>query len=104
MERYESMLEVYQAQNAIQIARSLGADRYAPEIMDKAERLYRDARQLNAAKGPRSTIVMQAREAQEAAEDARTIAVERKHAEELATAKRQVAAQAESLRQAGRRP
>ena len=100
MDRYESTLEVYQAQNAIQIARSLGADRYAPEVMSKADELYRNAEQLNAGKGHRSSIVMYAREAQQTAEDARLIALERRHAEELATAKRTAAVQAESLRQA----
>ncbi len=35
-DRYEAVLELYQAENAIQIARSLGADRYAADSFSKA--------------------------------------------------------------------
>ena len=100
MDRYESTLEVYQAQNAVQIARSLGADRYAPEVMHRADQLLLNAQQLNASKSPRSMIVMSAREAEQTAEDARMISLERQHTEELAAAKRQAAVQADSLQKA----
>ena len=100
MKRYESTLEVYQAQNAVQIARSLGADRYAPEVMRKADQELQNAQQLNASKGPRSSIVMAAREAAQTAEDARLIALERNHADELAAAKQQAAQRQQALQQA----
>src|SRR5277367_5000882 len=35
-DQYEALLEVYQAENAVQIARSMGADRFAPESLNKA--------------------------------------------------------------------
>ncbi len=97
MNRYEATLEVYQAQNAVQIARSLGAERYAPEVMRKAAGLLTEAQELNGRKGERSAIVMAAREAAQTAEDARTIALDRQRAEELAAAKERVAAENESL-------
>jgi outer membrane protein OmpA-like peptidoglycan-associated protein len=102
MSRYESTLELYQAQNAIQIARSLGADRYAPEVMQKAAALLSSAQGLNARKANRSDIVMAAREAAQTAEDARLIALDRQRTEELATAKEQAAAQTEALQAAQR--
>jgi outer membrane protein OmpA-like peptidoglycan-associated protein len=97
MDRYEATLEVYQAQNAVQIARSLGAGRYAPEVMQKADALLAEAQELNGRKGERSAIVMAAREAAQTAEDARMIALDRQHAEELAAAKQQAAAENQSL-------
>ena len=97
MDRYEATLEVYQAQNALNIARSLGAERYAPEVMQKATALFTEAQALNDRKAERSAIVMAAREAAQTAEDARMITLERQRAEELAAAQRQVAEQHESL-------
>jgi len=97
MDRYEATLEVYQAQNALQIARSLGAERYAPEVMQKAASLFAEAQALNDRKADRSAIVMAAREAAQTAEDARMIALDRQRAEELAAAQRQVTEQHEAL-------
>jgi len=97
MDRYEATLEVYQAQNALQIARSLGAERYTPEVMQKAASLFAEAQALNDRKADRSAIVMAAREAAQTAEDARMIALDRQRAEELAAAQRQVTEQHEAL-------
>ncbi len=87
MDRYESLLEVYQAQNAVQIARSQGADQYAADTLARAEADLRQAREWYDRKVDRSTIVTRARQAAQFAEDARTIAVQRKHDAELAAAK-----------------
>jgi hypothetical protein len=73
--RYEAILALYEAQNALQIARSQGADRYAAETLARAEDLYRQAQQLRGEKGDSKTLVMTAREATQTAEDARTIAL-----------------------------
>ena len=80
-DRYEAVLELYQAQNAVQIARSLGADQYAPESMGKAEALLSQAQDMDARHMDTQAIVSVAREAAQMAEDARTIAVKR-HEEE----------------------
>ncbi len=76
-DRYEAVLELYQAENAVQIARSLGADQYAPETMGKAEALLSQAQDMDARRMDPHAIVSTAREAAQMAEDARTIAVKR---------------------------
>ena len=99
MDQYESLLQVYQAQNAVQIARAAGADQYAADTMHKAEVELANAQSLRASKADRSAVVMAAREAAETAEDARTIAIQHKHDAEIAAA-REAASQEQSRRMA----
>jgi len=73
MDQYEALLALYQALNAIQIARAAGADRDAADTMRKAEKLYEDARNLQARNGASRDIVMMARQSAQTAEDARAI-------------------------------
>jgi len=91
MDKYEAVLEVYQAQNAVQIAAATGAGKYAPETFNKAEILLRTANDLQMKGRDRSTVVMTAREAAQTAEDARAIAIARRQEEELAQARADVA-------------
>ncbi|HKE28066.1 MAG TPA: OmpA family protein [Bryobacteraceae bacterium] len=91
MDRYESLVEVYQAQNAVQIAESQGAAKYAPEIFSRAEQQLRNAQQLNNRRADRNTVVTAARQAAETAEDARTVAMQRQRDQELAKARDEVA-------------
>jgi outer membrane protein OmpA-like peptidoglycan-associated protein len=79
-DRYEAVLELYQAQNAIQIARSVGADRYAVDTIGKADSLLAEAQDMEHRKQDTHMIVSRAREAAQMAEDARTIAL--KHSAE----------------------
>ncbi len=79
-DQYEALLEVYQAENAVQIARSMGADRLAPESFNKAVTLLDNARQMQARTQDTHMVVSMAREAAQTAEDARVIAV--KHRDE----------------------
>jgi outer membrane protein OmpA-like peptidoglycan-associated protein len=74
-EQYEAINALYQALNAIQIAQSQNADRYAPQQMARARKVYNDARALpsNLSK----EIVSMAREATQIAEDSRAIAAKR---------------------------
>jgi hypothetical protein len=81
MREYEALLALYQAQNAVQIARAEGADVYAPEVLSKAEALYREAQSIPDRKADSERIVTVAREAAQRAEDARLVAVKRKQAE-----------------------
>lgn len=97
MSDYESLLEVYQAQNAVQIAQAQHADRYAPDTFEKAAQLWHDAQRLQATHAQRSEIVTVARKAAQTAEDARLITTQRRQAEEVAAA-RQQAAQEQALR------
>jgi outer membrane protein OmpA-like peptidoglycan-associated protein len=88
-------LELYEARNAIQIARSSGAERYAAETFQKAESNLKQAeayRERNAGSKP---VAMTARQAVQIAEDARAIAAKRQDDELLAT-ERQAGADRES--------
>ncbi len=98
MDRYEAQLEVYEAQNAVQIARAAGADRYAPDTYARAEEMLHNAQRLQAEKMDRSTIVTEARHAAQTAEDARILAEQRKRDQELADA-RAAAQHEQELRQ-----
>jgi len=88
-DRYEAVLELYQAQNAVQIAQSVGADRYAPDAMRKAEDLLSGAQNFEARRQDTHTIVSRAREAAQIAEDARAIAVKRAADEQALRAQEQ---------------
>jgi hypothetical protein len=78
MDRYQALLALYEAQNALQLARAEGADRYAQTTLQKAEQLYGQARQLESdKKSDGKRVVTIAREAAQTAEDARTIAMRR---------------------------
>jgi outer membrane protein OmpA-like peptidoglycan-associated protein len=88
-DRYEALLELYQAENAVQIARSLGADRYAPESIGKAQSLLSAAQDMQARKQDTHMIVSRAREATQMAEDARIITVKRRDEDRLSRERQQ---------------
>jgi flagellar motor protein MotB len=83
---YEEILEIYQAQNAVLIARSVGADEYAHTTMAKAESLLSQAQQRHAHRTGQTLAVQEAREAAQTAEDARVIAIQRQQQDKLAKA------------------
>jgi len=88
-DRYEAVLELYQAQNAIQIARSVGADQYAADTIGKADQLLADAQNMQLRKQDTHMIVSRAREAAQMAEDARTIAIKRGNEERVSEEREQ---------------
>jgi outer membrane protein OmpA-like peptidoglycan-associated protein len=94
-------LELYEARNAIQIARSSGADSYATETFQKAESNLKQAEAYRARNAGSKPVTMAARQAVQIAEDARAIAVKRQDEELLAT-ERQAAADRESRAENGR--
>jgi hypothetical protein len=73
MDQYEAMLALYQALNAIQIARAAGADHEAADTMRKAEKLYEEARSLQSRSAASREVVTMARQSAQTAEDARAI-------------------------------
>jgi len=77
-------LELYEARNAVQIARWTGADRYAPESYQKAVQGLQTAEGYLQRNAGRKPIVTVAREAVQTAEDARIITVKRIQEEQLA--------------------
>jgi outer membrane protein OmpA-like peptidoglycan-associated protein len=87
-------LELYEARNAVQIARAVGADRFATETFQKAEKDLSEAEADQARRAGEKPVAMAAREAVQMAEDSRAIAVKRQEDEAL-TAERQGAAERE---------
>lgn len=77
MDQYEAVLALYQALNAIQIARAAGADRDAADTMRRADQLYEEARRLQSQNAGSRQVVMTARQAAQTAEDARAIHAKR---------------------------
>jgi outer membrane protein OmpA-like peptidoglycan-associated protein len=94
-------LELYEARNAVQIARWTGADRYAPETFQKAVQGLGNAEGYLTGKAGRKPIGTVAREAVQMAEDARIITVKKIDAERLAN-ERQAGAQREALAESQR--
>ncbi|MCW5982982.1 MAG: OmpA family protein [Bryobacteraceae bacterium] len=100
-------LQLAQAENAVQIARLAGADKYAPDTFRKAELNLENARGFLASKN-RKRSETNAREAAQMAEDARLITMqkleeERVAAERAAAAAREARARAAAQEEARRR-
>ena len=99
MPEYELLLELYQAQNAVGIARAANAERYAPNTIAKAQQLLDTAQQLHDSRSDRHRVIMNARQAAEIAEDARLIAEQRKQEDTITSARAEVSrAQQETAR------
>ena len=94
-------LELYEARNAVQIARAVGADRFAAETFQKAEKSLAQAEAYQARNAGKKPVTMTAREAVQMAEDSRAIAVKRQEEEALA-AERQQSADREARAESGR--
>jgi outer membrane protein OmpA-like peptidoglycan-associated protein len=86
-------LAMYEARNAVDIAKSRGAEQYAPAVFTKAEAGLKMAENALSQKANRTEIVSLARQSAQFAEDARTLTVERQE-EERITAERAAAAAA----------
>ncbi len=82
-------LELYEARNAVQIARSMGADVYSTETFQKAEKSLAQAEAYQARNAGTKPVTMTAREAVQTAEDARAIAVKRQEEDALAAERQQ---------------
>src|SRR5687767_7337328 len=94
-------LEIYAARNAVQIARAVGADRFATDTFKKAEKSLADAEAYQARNAGRKPVTMTARQAVQTAEDARAIAVKRQE-EEALMAERQQSVDREARAESGR--
>ena len=101
-------LELYEARNAVQIARWAGAERYASDTFQKALIGLQNAEGYLAGKGGKKPIGTVAREAVQMAEDARIITVKKIAEEQLAnerqsSADREARAKAEAEAETQRR-
>jgi outer membrane protein OmpA-like peptidoglycan-associated protein len=84
-------LELYEARNAVQIARAVGADTFAAGTFQKAEKSLAQAEAYQTRKAGKKPVAMTAREAVQTAEDARAIAVKRQEDEALTTERKESA-------------
>ena len=91
-------LELYEARNAVNIARKSGADRYAKDTFEKAESNLKQSEAYRARNAGSKPVTMTARQAVQIAEDSRAIAVKRQD-EDLLAAERQAAADRETSAQ-----
>ena len=89
-------LEMYEARNAVEIAKSRGADKYAPEIFTKAESSLKMAENSLARKANKKEIVSTARQAVQFSEDARALAVQRQDEERIESERQAAAAKAKA--------
>jgi hypothetical protein len=94
-------LELYEARNAVQIARWTGAERYAADTYRKAVEDLQNAEGYLTGKAGSKPIGTVAREAVQMAEDARIITL-KKIGEETLAGERQAGAQREALAESGR--
>lgn len=79
----KSPLELYEAHNAYRIAQMAGAEKYAPDIMNKVKTDLKNADDIDMSKKPdRKLEITFARSAVQGAEDARIATLRRKVAEE----------------------
>ena len=94
----KSPLELYEAINAVQIAKAAGADRLAADTYQRAVQSLQNAQAMDTHKKNRKQEITYARAAVQAAEDSRVIAI-RKHQQMDAAAQQQAREQAQQAAQ-----
>lgn len=87
-------LDMYQARNAVEIAKDKNADKYAPEIFSKATGSLQMAENALASKADKKQVITIARQTIQFAEDARALSSERQEAERIQKEKDAAAAAA----------
>jgi outer membrane protein OmpA-like peptidoglycan-associated protein len=89
-------LQVYEARNALDIAKSRGAEKDAPEIFTKATASLQMTENALTAKADKKEIISKARQAIQFAEDARALAAQRQEEARIAAERDAAAAKAKA--------
>jgi outer membrane protein OmpA-like peptidoglycan-associated protein len=89
-------LDVYEARNAVEIAKSRGADKYAPELFSKAASSLAMTENSLTSKADKKVVISTARQTAQFAEDARALAVQRQQEERIANEREAAAAKAKA--------
>jgi outer membrane protein OmpA-like peptidoglycan-associated protein len=89
-------IEMYQARNAVEIAKYRQADKYAPEIFTKADGSLKIAENALARKAKKTEIISSARQTVQFSEDARALSVQRQYEEQIAQERAAAAAKAKA--------
>ena len=87
-------LDMYEARNAVDIAKSQKAEQYAPEVLSKAVSILQLAENSLTSQADKSQIITNARETIQFAEDARALSAERQEEERIQKEKDAAAAAA----------
>jgi len=85
-----SPLELYEAINAVQIADSAGAEKYAPDAMANAKQDLQNAQDMDAHQKEMKQEITYAREAVQTAEDARIMTIRKIRADDEAAARARI--------------
>jgi outer membrane protein OmpA-like peptidoglycan-associated protein len=85
---------MYEARNAVDIAKSKGADKYAGELYSRAEGSLKIAENLLQQKKDKSEVVSAARQTVQISEDARALAIDKQEQERIAAEQAAAAAKA----------
>ena len=93
-------LELYEARNAVDIAKSRGADKYAPEILAKAQASLETAENALSSNTDKNAIISAARETAQFSEDARAYSAQRQEEERIAQDRDAAAADAKAQAEA----
>ena len=84
-------LGLFEARNAVQIARAAGGEHYAEDSFRKAAQLLHQAEDMHKGRADKKQVEMTAREAVQTAEDARAITVKRRDEEKVEMERRAAA-------------
>ena len=87
-------LDVYEARNAVEIAKSRGAEKYAPEVFSKASSSLQMTENALTSKSDKKVIITNSRQTIQFAEDARLLSSQRQEAERIQKEKDAAAAAA----------
>lgn len=93
-------LEMYEARNAVEIAKMNRADQFASEIYSKAEASLKMAENALAQKAGKKDIITRARESVQFSEDARALSAQRQEEARIAKEKEEAAAKAKAAAEA----
>jgi len=93
-------IEMYQARNSVEIARSRGAEKYAPEVFSKAVGGLALAENALTTKANKKDIISLAVQTTQSSEDARALTAERVEQERIATERAAAAAAAKAQAEA----
>ncbi len=89
-------LEMYEARNAVEIAKANESEKYAPEIFTKAEASLKMAENALARKASQKEVISTALQAIQFSEDARALSVQRQNEERIAQERAAAAAKAKA--------
>jgi outer membrane protein OmpA-like peptidoglycan-associated protein len=89
-------LAMYEARNAVEVAKSRGAEKYAPEVFSKAQGSLQIAENSLASKSDKDVIISNAKQTAQFAEDARALSIQRQEEERIVNEREAAAAKAKA--------